>query len=153
MYYKKTNLLLFLLFLLFLSSCSGVKQISYFQKLETTDTKLQKQSSELYEARIKTKDLLSITVVTSEPNASRMFNLITPQLAELTSQNYITTQPTLQNYLVNIDGYIDFPVFGKIKVKGLTLKELESLLQTKLLPLMKKIKGPGLQPFTTFLPL
>jgi len=133
MYYKKTNLsLFFLLFLLLLSSCSGVKQISYFQKLETADTKLQKQRSELYEARIKTKDLLSITVVTSEPNASRMFNLITPQLAELTSQNYITTQPTLQNYLVNIDGYIDFPVFGKIKVKGLTLKELESLLQTKL---------------------
>ena len=140
MYYKKTNLSVFvLLSILFMSSCSGVKEITYLQKLETTGlSKSQKSGSDLYEARIKPKDMLSITVVTSEPNASRMFNLITPQLSELTSQNYITTQPTLQSYLVNTDGYIDFPVFGKIKVKGLTVKELETVLQTKLEPAFSK---------------
>ena len=131
MNYKKTKLSLFLfLSMLIMSSCSGIKDIIYFQKLDTT--KEIKQSSDLYEARIKPKDLLSITVVTSEPSASKMFNLIVPQIAELSSQSYLTSQPSLQTYLVNNDGEIDFPVFGKIKVKGLTIKEFETLLQKKL---------------------
>jgi len=142
MYFKKSNLpVVLFLNILFFSSCAEVKNIAYFQKLDTKTShsknqknplELKKNSSLLYDARIKPKDLLSITVVSSEPEASKMYNLVVPQLAEASNQNSIFTQPTLQSYLVDNDGNIDFPVFGKIKVIGLTRKELESLLLGKL---------------------
>jgi polysaccharide export outer membrane protein len=40
--------------------------------------------------------------------------------------------PTLQTYLVDNDGMIDFPVFGELKVAGMTRKELEKMLHEKL---------------------
>ena len=99
---------------------------------------LERNSTGLYEARIKPKDLLSITVVTSEPEASRMYNLVVPQIPDGSNQNGIFSQPALQTYLVDVDGNIDFPVLGKIKVEGLTRKELEALLQKKLAPAFSK---------------
>ncbi|MDR3651543.1 MAG: polysaccharide biosynthesis/export family protein [Paludibacter sp.] len=93
---------------------------------------LEKNSEGLYEARIKPKDMLSITVVSSEPDASRMYNLIMPQIETASTQNILSTQPTLQTYEVDNDGNIEFPVFGKIKVAGLTRGELESILHKKL---------------------
>ena len=93
---------------------------------------VERNSAGLYEARIKPKDLLSITVVSSEPEASRMYNLVVPQVADISSPNSLLSQPSLQTYLVDNDGNIDFPVFGKIKVAGFTRKELESMLQKKL---------------------
>lgn len=119
--------------MLILSSCAETKKIAYLQKLDNSITQDQKSNDKQFDARIKPKDLLSITVVSSEPMASRGFNLVMPQVADMSSSSInLTTQPTLQTYLVENDGKIDFPVFGKIYVKGYTRKELESLLQAKL---------------------
>lgn len=141
MYYKKFNLsVLLLLSLLIMSSCASVKDIAYFQKLNNTSNvpMLQKNSAGFYDARIKPKDLLTITVVSSEPEASAMYNLVVPQIGGSSNQPNLTTVPTLQTYMVNIDGTIDFPVFGKLKVAGLTRNELELLLHRKLAPAFSK---------------
>ena len=78
----------------------------------------------LYDAKIMPKDLLSITVNTSDPQAAAPITLTvqTPLNAALTNIN-TTTQPTLQQYLVNNKGEIDFPVIGRLKVGGLTKNE------------------------------
>ena len=146
MYSKKSNLsILLLLSILILSSCSGVKKVAYFQKYSSSADSLKEQTAapELYDARIKPKDLLSITVVTSESEASRNYNLIVPQLYDPASvsllsasaglsSSMIAVQPTLQTYLVDNDGNIDFPVIGELKVGGMTRKEVEKMLQEKL---------------------
>ena len=90
-----------------------------------------------YEARIKPQDILSITVVSSAPDASKIYNLLVPQLSETTNTTLYST-PTLQTYLVDIDGNIDFPIFGKINVRGLTRRELEAQLQKRLEPEFSK---------------
>jgi len=134
MYYKKQILpFLLMISILLLSSCAGTKKVAYFQKLETSadSLKVKKISTGLYDARLKPKDLLTITVLTSEPMTSRIYNLVTPQLTD-NALNSLYSQPSLQTYLVDNDGDIDFPVFGKLHVKDLTRKELEDLLQTKL---------------------
>jgi polysaccharide export outer membrane protein len=64
--------------------------------------------------------------------------LVVPQIADPSNQNSLYTQPSLQSYLVDNDGDINFPVFGKINVAGLTRKELESVLQKKLAPAFTK---------------
>ena len=145
MFYKKTQFAIAVfLILLLLNSCAEVKNIAYFQRLETSTNQVgsenkttvnnaqAKNSSNLYDARIKPKDLLSITVVSTEPETSRMYNLIVPQIAQSSSQNQLLSEPTLQTYLVDNDGNIEFPIFGKINVKGLTRKELEQVLHAKL---------------------
>ena len=50
----------------------------------------------------------------------------------------LTQQPSLQQYLVNNDGEIDFPVLGRIKIGGLTKTEAENLIKTKLKPYLKE---------------
>lgn len=131
MFTKKTILpVSIFLALMFLNSCAGVKEIAYFQKL-SAKTDSVKQNTALFDARIKPKDMLSITVAASEPMTTRMFNLLVPIVTENSEKN-ILSQPGLQSYIVDIDGNIDFPVFGKIKVSGLSLKELENQLQKKM---------------------
>lgn len=137
-YYKnaqnkmKKNSFLFILVLLTIS-CSQVKDIAYFQQFDKQLTTVNKG---MYDARIKPKDILSITVVSSEPEASRRYNLISPQTEGITTSIY--SQPTLQSYLVNNDGNINFPTLGVLQVKGLTKKELELLLKEKLSPYFTK---------------
>jgi Periplasmic protein involved in polysaccharide export len=94
------------------------------------------RSSNLYEARVKPKDILSITVVTSESDASRIYNLLVPQIAEATNATYST--PMMQTYLVDNEGNINFPILGKIKAAGLTREELESQLLKILEPQFSK---------------
>jgi polysaccharide biosynthesis/export protein len=121
-----------------LASCAGSKKIAYMQDLSAnSDTAIMRNmSSELYEARIKPKDLLSIIVVTSASNASRIYNLLVPQMTEAT--NTIYSPPTMQAYLVDNDGNITFPILGKIMVAGHTCKELEAQLQKTLEPQFSK---------------
>ena len=132
---KLTLKTLFILSILILSSCSTVKKLAYFQKtdIKADTTKLKAKSVRLFDTHIKPKDLLSITVVSTEPEASRIYNLVVPQIAEPTATStMLYSQPSLQSYLVDNDGMIDFPVFGKIKVSDMTTKELEQLLEQKL---------------------
>ena len=51
-------------------SCVQVKDIAYFQQTDRNQTVL---NTEMYDARIKPKDILSIAVVSSEPDASRRY--------------------------------------------------------------------------------
>jgi len=121
---------IYLLILIFgLISCSQVKNISYFQQIDQEVNRLNKAE---YDVRIKPKDILSITVVSSEPEASRRYNLITPQIDG--TYGSMQSQPTLQNYLVDSDGIINFPSLGLLQVKGKSTKELALLIEKELEP-------------------
>ena len=126
---KKNSFLLILIAGLTISSCSPVKDIAYFPQFQREITTV---NESLYDARIKPKDLLSITVVSSEPEASRRYNLFTPQAQDLT--NSLNSQPTIQSYLVDNEGNIELPILGILNVKGLNTKELESLIEKRLTP-------------------
>ncbi len=133
---KKLYLLLFTALLF--TACASVETIAYMQQLNKQS--INDTSIQYYEAKIKPKDLLSITVVSTEPEASRIYNLITPQLQTPTLSmpmsigSQIYSQPALQSYLVDNNGNINFPVIGLINVKDMTKKELESYILQELRP-------------------
>lgn len=131
---KSSQTAFLILTILLTISCSEVKNIAYFQRISNNKeaSRQPKTSKGLFEACIKPKDVLSITVVSTEPEASRIYNLMVPQFSETANQNALLSQPTLQNYLVENDGNIIFPVFGKIHVAGLTRNQVELLLSQKL---------------------
>lgn len=112
-----------------MTSCTQMKDISYFQQ---TDREITLVNSETYDARIKSKDILSITVVSSEPAAAVRYNLIMPQIDA--RMNNIQSQPALQNYLVDNNGQINFPTLGLLKVNGMTTDELEDSIGNQLKP-------------------
>lgn len=108
----------------FCSSCSSGRHVSYLQKSgnELPDT-LRK-----YEARIMPKDILTISVSCSEPEAALPFNLVVPTAQTEINSTSLVSQPTLQNYLVNNGGEIIFPVLGMLKVGGKTTQETSAMI-------------------------
>lgn len=120
-----------------LSSCTSYKNVPYMQDIEVVNRAIQEEIP--YDAHIMPKDLLTITVNTSDPQASAPFNLTTQTPLNAASSNINTTsQPTLQQYLVDNGGNIDFPVLGRLKVSGLTKGEAEKLIRSKLVPYLKE---------------
>lgn len=85
-------------------------------------------SAVLYEARIMPKDELTITVNCPEDaDAVVPFNLLASPAMSGANKS-LTTQPTLQTFLVTNEGYINYPILGKLHVGGLTVNDLENYI-------------------------
>ncbi len=128
--------LLFLTIATLLASCTSYKNVPYLQDIEAVNAAAQQNVP--YDARIMPKDLLTITVNTSDPEASAPFNLVTQTVLNAGSSNQLNSQAALQQYLVDNSGMIDFPVIGTLQVGGLTKREAETMLKEKLIPYLKE---------------
>ena len=128
------RILLSLLAIFSLVSCSSYRNVPYLQNPQVVND--YKGELPLYDARIMPKDLLVITVNTTDPLAAAPFNLIVQ--SPLSTSVTATTQPSLQQYLVDNGGYIDFPVIGRMKVGNLTKRGAEELIRTELKPYLKE---------------
>ena len=119
------------------AGCTSYNSVPYLQDPQAVNE--YGKEIPLYDAKIMPKDLLSITVNTTDPQAAAPFNLTvqTPLNAALTNIN-TTTQPTLQQYLVSNQGEIDFPVLGRLKVGGLTKNEAENMIRERLKPYLRE---------------
>lgn len=129
---KKMNFTWFMLVSLLLCSCTAYKKVPYLQGSEYLNTA--KTKTPLYDARIMPKDLLTITVSTSDPEASLPFNLIVASGGN--SNNMSSTN--LQQYLVDNNGNVDFPVLGPLHIGGLTKSQAEKLIKGKLRTYIKE---------------
>ena len=120
-------------------SCSGTKHIAYFQNSESVNLG---PSQMLYDARIMPKDVLTITVNTTDGEAAAPFNMTVPTVLSTQARMSVTSQEVLQSYLVDNEGYIDFPRVGRLQVGGLTKSEAERLILSKIKPFMSKGETP-----------
>ncbi|MEO8823361.1 MAG: polysaccharide biosynthesis/export family protein [Ginsengibacter sp.] len=106
---------------LFLSSCSNSKKTFYFQNIPK-DTTLNNLVTKNLEPKIRTGDLLGITVASLSPENTAIYNA--PQNAE----------GPLLGYEVDEQGNIEFIKLGTLHVAGMTRKELKEKLQKDLTP-------------------
>ena len=109
-----------------LCSCSA-KKITYFQDIDTNQNQV---IDVKYEAVIKKDDLLGIVVSSPDATATLPFNL--PTVAFQSGSNQLTSAQSLQGYLVDTNGNIDFPVIGVMHVEGLSRQQLVDTLKTRL---------------------
>lgn len=135
-FFRKLFLILCVCFCLLGSSCTSYQEIPYLQNIEAIDEV--PDSVSLFDAQIMPKDLLTITVNTSDPEAATPFNLTVQSASSSASRQTLTQQPTLQQYLVDNQGNINFPVLGVLHLGGLTKSEAESLIREKLKPYLKE---------------
>ena len=117
-------------------SCNSAKNVAYIQGAGENDMAGYVQTSPMYDARILPKDLLTITVSATDPEAVKPFNLTVPSL---TTGSSTYSQPALQKYLVDNNGQINFPVLGMVTLSGLTKREAE----TKITGLLQKYLNVG----------
>lgn len=117
--------------LLFLSSCVSRKKIVYLENIEQKDSyTVAKQ-----EVKLQPDDLINIIISAENPEVTVPFNL--PQI----QGNYDINdkQSAIKTYLINTEGYIEYPVIGKIKLGGLYRSEAIALLRQKV---SEYIKNP-----------
>lgn len=132
---KILNLSLLSALCILLASCGSTKNIPYLVDAEQLPEKQLKETAMIYEAKIMPKDILTVTVNTTVPEAAVPFNL---PLAPANSGAINTTQLTygagLQNYIVDNAGNIEFPVLGTLHVAGLTRVQVQNLIKSKIYP-------------------
>lgn len=135
---RKFNILSVCLSVGLLCSCGSTKNIPYFKNIDKVDLS---KSEFLYDARIMPKDILTITVNTSNPEAAAPFNLTVP--STYSPQGAVNwTSQSLQTYLVDNQGYIDYPVLGRIDVGGLTKSACEKMIREKIKPYLNENENP-----------
>ncbi|WP_339895692.1 polysaccharide biosynthesis/export family protein [uncultured Algibacter sp.] len=110
-----------IILLLSLSSCVTKKEVIYFQNAKDFETVV---DTDTFAPKFKVNDIVSVFVSTFDIEAVAPFNLY---LGGSTNSN-----PQLIDYLVDIDGNIDYPVLGKVKLLGLTVEEAKILFKEKL---------------------
>ena len=121
-------------------SCSTPKEISYFQDLKPGVSEL--TITDPVEIKVRPKDKLFILVNAQDPKLTNMFNLpIVSQQIGQESTGSSGNSRGVSGYTVDTDGYINFPVLGKIKEEGMTREQIADHL-TKLLKDKELIKDP-----------
>ena len=115
-------------------SCTTSKQILYFQDIDTAEIE---RIVTNYEPVIKRDDILKIVVSGPDKMVVQPYNLT---LGEITTYSGSSSpQNSTLEYHVDKDGYIDFPVIGKIKVLGKTRQDLVDYLTEEL---SREVKDP-----------
>ncbi|WP_162425980.1 polysaccharide biosynthesis/export family protein [Pontibacter pudoricolor] len=121
------NLRIFLLaVLLAFSSCGPTRNLAYFSDLKEQTT-YSEEIKNITVSKIQPNDLLSITVSSESPESDAQFNR--GMLAANDSK--------LEGYLVNEEGYVNFPVIGSVQLAGLTKQEAREKLTNELQQYLK----------------
>ncbi len=109
-------------------SCTNTKKTLYFA--DQPDATLL-SNTPVPQSFIQSNDLLSIYVSTANPVSAAVFN--TPNQTTATTNAASGAQLQSSGYLVNAEGYIQYPIIGNVKAKGLTTMQLKEQLTKTLL--------------------
>lgn len=124
---------------LMLTGCGTVKNVAYLQNSDSINFE---KSRFLYDARIMPKDQITISVNTTNSEASLPFNLLLQNAYQQGRTISSGSGGTLMPYLVDNQGFINFPIVGKLHVGGLTKSEAEKLVTEKIRPYMAESENP-----------
>lgn len=131
--------LLFCLFIVFFCACSAPRNIAYLADSKSLSEELLTEKQN-YELRFKCGDKLVITVSGLDPLSVAPFNVPATLVSDIlqTQTNSVVDRKSIastQSYLpytVDSEGYINFPVLGKIEVKSKTTQELTTYLEERI---------------------
>lgn len=111
-------------------ACVNTKQAAYFYGIN--DTTIESVNTKIPEPIIYQNDILTISVSSPNPEADMIFNA--PNLLGTATGNSAVGSLGSQTsgYLVGPEGFIQFPMLGKIKVSGLTKNQLKNQIAEEL---------------------
>lgn len=118
--YKVKAFVFILLYCVLLSACTTTNHGVYFDNIKSSEII---SKAESLEPILQPNDLLNISVSSLNPTASEIFNVSSENnFRAANATNTISQSP---GYLIDPEGYIQFPFLGRIKAAGLTKKEFQ----------------------------
>lgn len=128
------RIIFFLAYAILLVSCASKEKILYLQGNITAEG-----DALAYQNTLQPDDAIFITVTAEEPELAAPYNMLYVTMSSSELKN-IPSNENLTTYLIDQEGYISFPVLGKIKLSGLTRIEAENKIKSLL---EKHIINPG----------
>lgn len=110
--------------MLLLAGCSTAKSRTYWKDLEYGARYNVRKAPEL---RFKPEDKLEVAIFNENPQLIAPFYRVTSIEKE---QDGVNNKPL--TYEVDRDGYIDFPILGRQRIEGMTEREVEKMLTSKI---------------------
>ncbi|NGM73062.1 polysaccharide biosynthesis/export family protein [Sphingobacterium sp. SGL-16] len=132
---KRIIYTIFILNMLFIS-CASRKDLVYFQP---ADSIILKTTYEMNAPKLQPGDILAISVTADDVRATQPFNPISSYAG--VSGTLQSTNPFIPTYSIDVNGYIDFPKLGKVKVAGKTRTEAIDYLKSEV---SQYILNPGI---------
>ncbi len=109
------------------TSCVPQKKIKYLQKEQAKDTTSFFSNKRDVEYKVQPKDNLYIRVFSLDEKAFIFFN---KQSGTSSYNDYANDASIyLNSYSVTPEGYIDFPIVGKVYVRDLNVDQIKSMIQ------------------------
>jgi polysaccharide export outer membrane protein len=122
---NKKHLVLYLFIAFSMSSCLSKKKMIYLQGQQ-----IQSSNEVNYEPQIQNDDILSITIMSSDPEIAAPFNI--DQIQGTSSAGGGANNLFKTTYLVDARGEIEMPVLGRFPVAGFTKTYLKQYLKERL---------------------
>ena len=123
---KLKNVIIVLWGAIILTSCATPKTVTYFPNLSDGDKMIVKESKGIL---LKPADKISIIVNTKSVELNNVLNLpVTSQIIGYTEQQSIYQSRGTSGYTIDQDGYIDFPLIGKVKTSVFLYLERSRIL-------------------------
>lgn len=107
-----------------ISSCASSKKVVYFQDVVPGETAI--DVATVAPIRIQPEDRLSIIVTTRDEQLADLFNLSKGGGQGVSNTNSL-------NYTVDSQGFIDFPILGKLKVQNMKREEVATYIKQELI--------------------
>ena len=130
----KNMYVVLVLAMLLTTSCINTKRIVYLEDMREDISYPMNAQPEM---RIQRDDRLSIIVNSRNPELTVPFNIATGGDFQVTSNGDVSTtagsQKQEKGYMVDLNGYIEFPILGKLKVVDLTRKQVADLIKNRLI--------------------
>lgn len=123
--------ILLILFFSSLYSCSSYKNIPYFQNIDRTSITTE-EISNYTKLTVQPDDIIGINVTSLNAEASSIFNYNLLRIGG--NFGGVGGQPNpVIGYMVDVNGFIQVPLIGSMKVAGLTTAEISEELRVQLL--------------------
>src|SRR5690554_6478600 len=111
----------------FLVGCKPLNPSIMFKTPKDYEYDEHKKEEQVLEYRIAANDKLNVRAFSND--GFKLIDIVNEPSVNATSKKQLYENGII--YLVEYDGYVKFPIIGRIKLEGLTLREAEFLLEEK----------------------
>ena len=119
----------FLISLILISSCVSKKELVYMQNKNLKTASPTNFNNNVPDYKLQVNDVLSVKVLSAESELSEIYNIISP------TNGFGVAEPGslyLSGYTIDVEGNINLPNVGKLKVAGLNTLQAQQLIQRSL---------------------
>ena len=137
---KSKNLLILAAVAIVMASCNTTKDVPYMIDAQSLPQDVLKAAARSSDPTVMPGDMLYINVSGPDEETIKPFNKTQYVVTSSSSNNITNGENSIYYYLVDNNGYIEFPLLGKLKVSGMTKSATEEYIAAQIYPRYLTVK-------------